>query len=696
MFGMLVSQSELAVLAGIVTDSDGNALPGVLVSIQGSKFSRHDVTDENGRFRIIGIPAGGYVITYTMEGFKTVSYRGISFSAGQKKRTVQQMELAKIETVVEVVGELPVIDVKSQSRGVTLKKEVFQRLPKGRNFDSLDTTVPGVNDEPLIAGISVDGASGAENMFYVDGVDTGRPGDCTTPGGGSIDLSNGSQSSYDRPPGGFINVITRSGGGSCRHRKKKKFPSTEEYSRIYSNEFKEVMSEPLSTFSIDVDTASYANVRRFIRNHQFPYKDAVRLEEMINYFDYDYPQPEGDQPFSIVTEVAECPWEPDHHLVHIGLKGKEISRENQKPSNLVFLLDVSGSMDTPNKLPLLRQAFGLMIPHLTSEDRVTIVVYAGSAGLVLDSTAGNQKDKIREAIDRLRAGGSTAGGAGIKLAYRKAADEFIKGGNNRVVLATDGDFNVGISSTSSLVRFIENKREEGIFLTVLGFGMGNYKDHRLEQLADKGNGNYYYIDGILEAKKVLVDELGSTLFTIAKDVKIQVEFNPAKVKSYRLIGYENRLLNKKDFKDDKKDAGELGSGHTVTALYELVPAGLAGSPENEEPLKYQKVTIKKSAWEIPELMMVKLRYKPPEEKKSRLIVSHVSDRIKKLDHASDNFRFSGAVAQFGMLLRDPKVKKILSYDQVVMLAKGSMGKDSFGYRAEFIQLVKTCALIDRK
>ncbi|MEJ2544786.1 MAG: von Willebrand factor type A domain-containing protein, partial [Calditrichaceae bacterium] len=349
--------------------------------------------------------------------------------------------------------------------------------------------------------------------------------------------------------------------------------NTEEYDKIDESGYYHVIQKPMSTFAADVDVASYSNARRFIMQDQMPYKDAVRSEEFINYFTYDYKQPEQGRPVSINMEYSKCPWNEDHNLVHIGLQGKKLAREEQRASNLVFLIDVSGSMNSPKKLPLLKKSYKLLVEQLNPKDKIAIAVYAGNAGLVLPATSGDNKAEIIAAIDRLQAGGSTAGGAGIKLAYNVAKENYIKEGNNRVILATDGDFNVGISSTSELVRFIEEKRDEGIFLTVLGFGMGNYKDNRLQELADRGNGNHAYIDNIMEAKKVLVNEITSTLFTIAKDVKIQVEFNPAKISSYRLIGYENRKLEDKDFTDDTKDAGEIGAGHTVTALYEVVPAG---------------------------------------------------------------------------------------------------------------------------
>lgn len=471
--------------------------------------------------------------------------------------------------------------------------------------------------------------------------------------------------------------------------------NTEEYSRIYENRFFDALHNPLSTFSIDVDTASYANIRRFIRTNQFPFEDAVRIEEMINYFDYDYPLPGKKEPFSIFTEMSFCPWNEEHRLIHIGLQGRELTPEEQPPSNLVFLLDVSGSMRSPNKLPLLQTAFKLLAKELDEKDKVSIVVYAGAAGVVLPSASASNKAEIIEAVDRLRAGGSTAGGEGIRLAYKTAMENFIRDGNNRVILATDGDFNVGVSSTSELVRMIEEYREKGVFLTVLGFGMGNYKDNRMEQLADKGNGNYFYIDNILEAKKVFIDDLTGTLFTIAKDVKIQVEFNPAKVKAYRLIGYENRILDKEDFADDTKDAGELGSGHSVTALYEVIPYSSDEEVAQIGDLKYQDTKINPKAFKSPEVMTVKLRYKEPDGDKSKLIEAPVLDKKVSLEKSTDNFKFSAAVAEFGMLLRDSEFKGSTSFETILKLAQEGKGKDTHGYRAEFIRLVEMCQLLER-
>jgi len=470
--------------------------------------------------------------------------------------------------------------------------------------------------------------------------------------------------------------------------------NTEEYDRIYENRFLLAQQNPLSTFSIDVDTASYSNVRRFINGNQFPYKDAVRIEEMINYFSYDYPQPKKDHPFSITTEISTCPWNASHRLIHIGLQGKTLESGQLPASNLVFLLDVSGSMGQPNKLPLLQKAFRLLVNELGPKDRVSIVVYAGAAGLVLPSTAASQRETIVSAIERLNAGGSTAGGAGIKLAYKVAQENFIQEGNNRIILATDGDFNVGVSSTSELVRMIEDYRKKGIFLTILGFGMGNYKDGRMEQLANKGNGNYFYIDNLMEAKKVFVNDMRGTLFTIAKDVKLQLEFNPAKVKAYRLIGYENRMLRKEDFADDTKDAGELGVGHTVTALYEIIPFGSTEEVPGVDELKYQDNKISPQAFKNKEILTLKLRYKKPDGKKSKLIVHPLQDKNIVLAKTSDNFKFSAAVASFGMLLRESEFRGDSTYGTVLELARNGKGKDTFGYRAEFIQLVEKCSLLD--
>ncbi len=466
-------------------------------------------------------------------------------------------------------------------------------------------------------------------------------------------------------------------------------PSIEEYAKIHENGFKLVRNNPLSTFSADVDNASYSNIRRFINYGQKPPADAVRIEEMINYFDYEYPQPENGHPITIYTEKSQCPWEKKHQLLHIGIQGKDIEKENLPNSNLVFLIDVSGSMSSANKLPLLKSAYRLLVNNLRKEDRVAIVVYAGAAGTALKSTPGNKRQDILSAINNLSAGGSTAGGEGIKLAYKIAKENYIPGGNNRIILATDGDFNVGVSNNNELEDLITEKRESGIFLTCLGFGMGNYKDSKIETLANKGNGNYAYIDNIHEANKFLVKEFGGSLFTIAKDVKLQIEFNPAFVQAYRLVGYENRLLNDEDFKDDTKDAGEMGAGHTVTVLYEIIPKGVESQFIKEiDDLKYQ--TIRTNPKETgQEVATVKCRYKEPEGKKSRQIVHTILETDLSPEETTDKYCFSASVAMFGMLLRDSEYKGNSSYQKVISLASSGKGKDENGYRSEFIRLVKS-------
>jgi Ca-activated chloride channel homolog len=473
--------------------------------------------------------------------------------------------------------------------------------------------------------------------------------------------------------------------------------NTEDYDNIVENRFLESIQNPLSTFSIDVDEAAYSNIRRYINNGSIPPAGAVRIEEMINYFDYTYPQPQNDDPFTVNTELSECPWSPQHRLVHIGVQGKEIPVQHLPNANIVFLIDVSGSMDEPNKLPLVKSSMKLLADQLRPDDKVAIVVYAGNAGLVLPPTSGTKTTAIKEAIDQLEAGGSTAGGEGIQLAYKVARENFIKGGNNRIILATDGDFNVGVSSDDELVSLVEKERKSGVFLSVLGYGMGNYKDNKMQQLADKGNGNHSYIDNINEARKVLVSEFGSTLFTIAKDVKIQIEFNPTKVQAYRLIGYENRMLAAEDFNDDQKDAGELGSGHTVTALYEVIPAGIKSEFIGKvDALKYQPAKTMTTTTGGDELMTIKLRYKKPDGDVSKLIVHPVTDAHLALASTSENFRFSAAVASFGMLLRNSAFKQNASFQQVIGLAKGAKGTDANGYRQEFINLVQAAGSLISK
>ena len=465
--------------------------------------------------------------------------------------------------------------------------------------------------------------------------------------------------------------------------------NAEEYKEIAENNFKTVSESPLSTFSIDVDAASYSNMRRYINKGELPPADAIRTEELINYFSYDYPQPTGNDPVKITTEVGACPWNVKHRLVRIGLKAKEIPTDKLPVSNLVFLIDVSGSMYGPQRLGLVQSSLKLLVNNLRDEDRVAIVVYSGSAGEKLPSTSGSDKQKIREAIDELTAGGSTAGGAGIKLAYKMAKQNFVKGGNNRIILCTDGDLNVGVSSDEGLEKLIEQERKSGVFLTVLGYGMGNYKDSKMQVLAEKGNGNHAYIDNLQEANRVLVNEFGATMHTVAKDVKLQIEFNPSQVQAYRLIGYESRLLKDEDFNNDAKDAGEMGAGHTVTAFYEVVPAGIKSDFTGKvDDLKYQKTKPAPAVTNnSKELLTVKLRYKAPDGNTSKKIEQPLID--DKKEKVSSDFRFASAVAMFGQLLRDSDFKGDATYDKVISLAKTSLDNDEKGYRREFIRLAET-------
>ncbi len=502
------------------------------------------------------------------------------------------------------------------------------------------------------------------------------------------------QSPYDagRLQGGWWNFVDSDGDG-IPDAVPQQESTTERYAHIRENPFKSVTREPLSTFSIDVDTASYANVRRILNSGQLPPRDAVRIEEFVNYFSYDYPQPSIDEPFSINVDVADCPWNRNHRLARIGLQGYEIPNDERPYSNLVFLIDVSGSMSSANKLPLLKQSMKLLVDQLDEYDRVAIVVYAGASGLVLDSITCDNRGTILDAIDNLQSGGGTNGAAGIELAYQIATENFIDDGTNRVILATDGDFNVGVTSEDDLHRLIEEKAKTGVFLSVLGFGGGNYQDATLELLADKGNGNYAYIDTLREAEKVLVEQMGGTLVTIAKDVKIQVEFNPAMAAGYRLIGYENRMLAKEDFNDDTKDAGEIGAGHTVTALYEIIPAGEEPELSDVDPLKYQLANPSPELVDNDELMTVKVRYKLPAEDTSTKLEHAVFDEGATIEAASEDFRFAAAVASFGMLLRNSNHRGDnhlgeAAFDQVFELAESKSGDERSEDREGFVELVE--------
>lgn len=579
-------------------------------------------------------------------------------------------------------GVIVITTLQGQVTGIPIKKSEQSDAEKNYLLNSINT-IRG-NQEPLfvVDGISMDKASFSNlNLNDVASVKVLKDASATALYG-----SKGSN--------GVIVITTKQGPFTFEEEDEtdpedeKIQIDQEEYEWIEENPFENPAMAPLSTFSIDVDNASYTNIRRFINDEETVPKDAVRVEEMINFFKYDYPQPTGKEPFSINTEYSDAPWNPNHKLLKIGLKGKEIPTDKLPASNFVFLIDVSGSMSDDNKLPLLKESMKLLVKQMRREDRVAIVVYAGAAGLVLPSTSGTEKDKIIAALDDLEAGGSTAGGEGIELAYKTAVENFIKKGNNRVILATDGDFNVGASSDADMEHLIEEKRKSGVFLTCLGYGMGNYKDSKMEVLADKGNGNYAYIDSMQEADRFLQKEFKGSMFAIAKDVKIQVEFNPVHVQSYRLIGYENRKLRDEDFENDTVDAGELGSGHTVTALYEIIPTGVYSDfyiPESD--LKYRQPTAANGNFNN-ELATIKLRHKKPDGNKSTETSEVVQNRAVPLNQASGDFKFAASAAWFGLKLRDSKLIKDKSSKHIIQLAKEGLENDPDGYRAEFIELVK--------
>ena len=647
---------------GRVRDQAGAPIANAQVVVVGTSFGA--LTDPKGYYRIGAVPAGTVSLRAAFIGYRVTVVSGVTVRNGQT--TTQDIQLEQstvaVQDVTVAVGAAgrPRDEVATRQRATG---EFSDRLPVAAGQ-------PGEGDLSI-----------ATNSFEEASVTTGK-----------------SSATFGNAQSGTINVAPRPaspewepGDRRADGRRRHGRPTDgEDYRRIYENPFLGAGDNPLSTFSIDVDRASYSNVRRFLSSHQRPPADAVRIEELVNYFAYDYAEPTGAHPFTVATDRAPAPWNPRHQLVRIGLQGRRYASREIPPSNLVFLIDVSGSMSSPDKLPLVKQAFSVLVQRLREEDRIAIVVYAGRAGLVLPSTSGDRKEEILGALARLESGGSTAGGEGIRLAYEVARRHHIDGGNNRVILATDGDFNVGMTSDGDLTRLIEEKRRQGTYLTVLGFGTGNYKDGRMEQLADKGNGNYAYIDDITEARKVFGTELTSTLFTIAKDVKIQVEFNPARVHSYRLIGYENRMLAKEDFNDDTKDAGELGAGHTVTALYEVVPVGAEDrSGRSVDPLRYQRPEPRRESVgsRTDEWMTVKLRYKRPNEETSRLL-QHVVRSGDGLSRVSGDFAFAASVASFGMILRDSEHRGDASFDDVLRLARAGQGEDEYGYRAEFIRMVE--------
>jgi Ca-activated chloride channel family protein len=627
-----VHADALGTIEGQINNATGAALSGAHVAVTCKSTNKMTTTDASGHFSIGGLPDGSCKLTAAHAGFVSVS-------------TTVTIKNANTTTIKLALSPAVVKDKDKKLDKVAENKPAEKEAPKAEpKQEAAKHRMPGppppppmtVAPSPSSPSIAVAGKMSRQQALQVE-----------------------------QDPS----------------------MNTEAYSRIDDNPFLRTDQKPLSTFSSDVDTASYANLRRFLRDGQLPPKDAVRIEEMVNYFRYDYPAPPKGQPFSITTEVGPSPFNGKFQLVRIGLQAPAIDDAKVPARNLVFLLDVSGSMMSANKLPLVKRAMNLLVENMRANDRIAIVVYAGASGLALPSTSGKEKDAIRQAIQALEAGGSTNGAAGIQLAYQIAQQHFIKGGINRVILATDGDFNVGTTSEGDLTRLIEEKREHGVFLTVLGFGMGNLKDATMEKLADRGNGNYAYIDTIEEARKVLVKEAGATLVTVAKDVKLQVEFNPQTVAGYRLIGYENRLMRDEDFNDDKKDAGDIGAGHSVTALYEIVPAGMQVPGGKVDQLKYQAKAQPTGA-NANELMTVKVRYKAPDGNQSKLLSQPVKSEQKEMAKTSIDFRWAAAVAGFGMLLRDAKDRGNISWASIVQLAEGAKGSDAEGYRTQMIEMVK--------
>jgi Ca-activated chloride channel homolog len=683
-------------ITGTVT-SDGIPLPGATIAIAGTQQGTQ--TDEKGKYSLKANQ--GDVLEFSFLGKDT---KVVTVGVGNVINVVLATSSNTIETV-QIVGAMSI--KRTKDAVVSSQRQISGReLRQASNPNpiALSGKVSGlqINSAPSSSKIILRGnrsISGNNNaLIVIDGqISTSEVLAKIPPTSiQDVNVVKGAQGAVlfgEQGENGVVIVNTKDDYGELKLKKKIEIKpieiDTDEYDSFLENPFENSVANPLSTFSIDVDNASYTNIRKFINNGQSVPKDAVRVEEMMNFFKYSYAKPKNDDPFAIQTEYGDCPWNTNHKLVKIGLQGKEIPTDNLPNSNFVFLIDVSGSMSGENKLPLVIESLKILTKQLRKEDKISIVVYAGAAGLVLPPTSGNDKEKIIASLENLQAGGSTAGGAGIKLAYKVAEENFIKGGNNRVIIATDGDFNVGASSDNDMISLIEEKRESDVFLTCLGYGMGNYKDSKLEKLADKGNGNYAYIDNMQEANRFLVKEFKGSMFAIAKDVKIQIEFNPKHVQNYRLIGYENRKLRNEDFTNDTIDAGELGSGHTVTALYEIIPVGVK-SEFSIAPidLKYSNTKTENIALSN-ELATIKFRYKKPYGNKSIEIVQTIENNVVNLENCSEDFKFCSAVAWFGLKLRDSKLVTNKNKSAILELAAKSKAKDIDGYRSEFIRLVES-------
>ncbi|RZA01886.1 MAG: DUF3520 domain-containing protein [Sphingobacteriaceae bacterium] len=658
-------------ISGNVYDEKNYTIAGVTINIDGSSVGT--TTDAKGHYAIV-VPDGEVKLVFTYIGFeRQVAKVGKSdilnvvlkaHDAFLEDVVVTGYGIKSNQTINEVLKKMQGVEVKADGSIMYNNQAVAGVKLSGKDFTggSVASAVRNLPSDII------------ERLEFIDnyGDQASRAGVRDGSPTKVLNLSVGNQVLREVPV-----VYAPS------------IPVNESYDRIVENIFINPTTTPLSTFAADVDAASYSNMRRYINSGQVPPKNAVRIEEMVNYFKYNLPEPTNGAPVAIHTELAAAPWNTQHQLVRIGLKAKNVKLDKLPASNLVFLIDVSGSMNDANKLPLVKSSLKMLVDQLRPIDHVAMVVYAGAAGLVLPSTAGDQKVKIKDAIDNLNAGGSTAGGAGIKLAYKIARDNFIKAGNNRIILATDGDFNVGASSDDDMEQLIEQERKSGVSISILGYGMGNLKDSKMERIADKGHGNYVYIDNITEATKSMVSEFGGTLFTVAKDVKIQVEFNPAKVQAYRLLGYEDRLLAKEDFNDDTKLGGDMGVGHTVTALYEIIPVGVKdGFAPSVDPLKYQKPEAK-PVNNSSEVMTVKFRYKDPQSEVSKMEMVTVTDKALDVNKTSDDFRFASSVVEYGLLLRDSQFKQNAGFDQLINRAKSAKGNDDDGYRAEFIRLAES-------
>jgi Ca-activated chloride channel family protein len=669
--------------------SDGVPLPGATISIAGTKQGTQ--TDEKGKYSLKANK--GDILEFSFLGKET---KAITVGIENVINVVLATSNNAIECLVVTMGY-------SGS-----KKSSKQRAPaKATKISNSTIEISATFSDEITKLSSEEFETKDEPLFYIDGEKALKKeldliDNKTINSIKVINIEDAIKVFGQKGKNGVIIIETQNRNYQLVEKLNKKINKKDiyssdlnfdnlqdEYDSFVENPFENSVANPLSTFSIDVDNASYTNIRKFINEGNDVPKDAVRIEEMMNFFKYSYAKPKNDDPFSIQTEYGDCPWNTNHKLVKIGLQGREIATGNLPNSNFVFLIDVSGSMSGENRLPLVIESLKILTKQLREDDKISIVVYAGAAGLVLPPTSGNDKEKIIASLENLKAGGSTAGGEGIKLAYKVAEENFIKGGNNRVIIATDGDFNVGASSDSDMISLIEEKRESDLFLTCLGYGMGNYKDSKLEKLADKGNGNYAYIDNMQEANRFLGKEFKGSMFAIAKDVKIQIEFNPKHVQNYRLIGYENRKLRNKDFKNDAIDAGELGSGHTVTAIYEIIPVGVkSGFATKSIDLKYSS-TKSKNDLVSNELATIKFRYKKPDGNKSIEMVQTIENNVLNLENCSEDFKFCSAVAWFGLKLRDSKLVTNKNINDILELASKSKAKDIDGYRSEFIRLVES-------